>query len=128
MNNGSDLLDIEECTPGKAKPARASITSRSKILEILKNFDYPKVNRTMIHLNWQWAGEGIPTLASLETRSKELLEKLAKKPVEDPNIAWSMEISTGGFIARRFGGADDLGQWENFELLFAVADWATEEE
>ena len=65
-----------------------------KISKILDNFDFERVHKAMIALEWNWylgmCGEGIPSVGALQKTARELLSK-----------AWMKKatISSGGFSA-----------------------------
>lgn len=135
MNNGADLLEINECIPKaiQTEPERKQ-KCQAKIDQTLKNFDFARVHVVMTYLNWKWVGEGIPSIECLKKKAEKLLISLADMPrpttwsgyrTESEN--WSIETSTGGLVAKRFGGKDPAGKWENFELLFTIATWTTDE-
>ena len=100
--------------------------------EIMDEFDFEKVKRTMDALNWEWAflkrldpkddfkektGSYVPTLDEIKQAAANLLWDLATDP--DPEITIH---ATGGFRAER-----DFSDPENpyMRLSFEVTDWAT---
>jgi len=84
-----------------------------KISKILDNFDFERVHKAMIALEWNWymgtCGEGIPSVGALKKAARELLSD-----------AWMKKttISSGGF----FAGYDDGG----LVLRFILDEWFSE--
>lgn len=61
--------------------------------EILDEFDFEKVHRVMLALNWKWYDtEGIPSIADLRRMARSLL----KQVVESKGIH---SVGSGGFTA-----------------------------
>lgn len=135
--NGDDLLSIEDKLT-MPKPKATAKARHKKIKEIMEEFNFTKVHETMVFLKWTWRGAS-PSIQDIKDKAKELLTELATCPLsEDQVIAnniqnydgdatWYMARLTGGLEARRFGGQDAQGQWENFSLSFNVASYCTEE-
>lgn len=47
--------------------------------EILDEFDFERVQRTMKALDWTWYGsDGVPTIGEIRRRARELLRELIK--------------------------------------------------
>lgn len=91
-----------------------------KILdEIMDEFDFEKVKKTMDALGWQWAyakGEnGVPTLDEIKQAAANLLWDLATDP--DPEITIH---AIGGFRAER-DFSDPENPW--MRLSFEITDW-----
>lgn len=86
------------------------------ITEIVENFDWEKVRKVMLLMNWTWwngsidGGEGVPSEEKLARRAKALLRYVWKRRVEG---AWN----TGGLQAeyRNRGGNN-----ETLELRFVL--------
>ena len=49
----------------------------------MENFDFMKVHKVMEFLEWEWAGEGVPTLVSLEREAQSLLKRTTEYCVND---------------------------------------------
>ena len=63
------------------------------IYEILDEFDFEKVHRVMVALDWQWSGtDGVPSIGDLRRQARSLLQQ-----VVDSKDTHS--IGTGGFTA-----------------------------
>ena len=83
------------------------------INEILDEFDFEKVHRTMKALDWTWYGsDGVPSIGDLRRAARELLQELLKHN--------HYCVGTGGLFAYRM--ADTVG------LRFEVASYEVEKE
>lgn len=84
-----------------------------KISDILSNFDFERVHKAMIALEWNWylgiGGEGIPSVGALHKAARELLSE-----------AWMKKttISSGGFSAEYYDG--------DLILRFILEEWFSE--
>lgn len=84
-----------------------------KISDILDNFDFERVHKAMIALEWNWylgmGGEGIPSVGALQKAARELLSE-----------AWMKKttISSGGFSAEYDDG--------DLVLRFILEEWFSE--
>lgn len=84
-----------------------------KISDILNNFDFERVHKAMIALEWNWylgmGGEGIPSVGALKKAARELLSD-----------AWTKKniISSGGFSAVYDDG--------DLVLRFILEEWFSE--
>lgn len=81
---------------------------------VLANFDYERVHKVMVLLNWKWAsvdGDGIPTLDQI----KEMARRVVYEMLENK----SGHLSTCGFTA-------EIRTWDkahpHIQLLFYVHD------
>ena len=139
-NPSDDLLELEQPAISKALKVVTALQRQEKIEEVLDNFDFIKVNKVMIFLNWPWASsKGVPSLKLIIERANELLQSLAVKELtytqehmkashaSEDEHSWHMSVQTGGFEATRFGGRNEEGEWENFSLAFHVSNYRTEE-
>lgn len=66
----------------------------SKIDKVIERFDFEKVHKTMVALNWTWRDEGVPTIKSMKETARKLLQNAA--------INEFGNIFTGGFYAKRY--------------------------
>jgi hypothetical protein len=85
-----------------------------KIAEIMREFDFQRVHRTMTALGWTYLNEPtVPTVDRLRRTAKDLLRELGKDTVQ---------TSTGGFTAyiENVEGNDRIG------LQFVVTEWEVE--
>lgn len=84
-----------------------------KISKILDNFDFERVHKAMIALEWNWClgmwGDGIPSVGALQKTARELLSE-----------AWTKKttISSGGFSAVYDDG--------DLVLRFILEEWFSE--
>ena len=80
--------------------------------EIMDNFDFERVHKTMIALNWGWADKddyellSIPEMYELKSHARKLL----KASMEE-----NMCIGTGGFFVEKDG--------DYISLKFVVSEW-----
>jgi len=84
------------------------VTKQEQLDEIMDNFDFHKVQRVMVFLEWEYSGEGanyIPEESELRRRARKLLNQC---------IELNTTISTGGFEAI---GTDDI------KLSFVVEEY-----
>ena len=61
-----------------------------------KNFDFEKVHKAMVNLEWVWYDDGLyktPSIKDLKRTAKELIKQIKKADVD--------VISTGGFEVRK---------------------------
>jgi hypothetical protein len=74
----------------------------AEIEDIMQRFDWERVRRTMVALNWTWAtSEGIPTIKELQYTARDCLEHAARGYIKSSghNLGW-YSVGTGGFCAR----------------------------
>ena len=100
---------------------------QNKINEIIANFDFEKVNKTMIALDWKWGDEGVPNIKELKESAIERLESAIKQVLspdnkEHHNTAWIS--SSGGLKATAWKNKKD--KLEKLQLEFVLTDWDTE--
>lgn len=62
---------------------------RNSIDEIMDNFDFSRVKKTMDALEWEWYGIGIPTESEIRSEARRLLKDCLKRRCG--------YLSTGGF-------------------------------
>ena len=87
--------------------------------EVMDEFDFGKVQKTMEFLGWEWARaeEGVPTNGELRRQVRDLMAQAydyATKSGED------YKVGTGGFDVRYFYD-DDF-----FQVEFVLSQWSTE--
>lgn len=73
---------------------------KSQVREILKRFDFKKVRKAMVALEWSYAytGDRVPSVKELRHTATEILIDVANDKKK------SSFIGTGGFIARKENG------------------------
>jgi hypothetical protein len=89
-----------------------------KIEEILNNFDFDRVFKTMTFLDWTWLYKGVPSIYQLVVSSKKKLEDSYDYSLEHKED-WG--IHSGGLKVRSYyeNGKVDLS------LEFVLTDWDT---
>lgn len=70
------------------------MTDRERITYIMNTFNFQKVHRVMIFLEWTWSNGQIPSIEDLRECAKDLLTRLEVAPSIH-------SLGTGGFYARR---------------------------
>lgn len=85
---------------------------KKAIKEIMEEFDFRKVRKTMTALDWTWAGTDRTPLVSELRETAELLLIEATMGFINPHY-----VSTGGFEA-----VCDTEK-KGMRLLFVVSDW-----
>jgi hypothetical protein len=87
------------------------------INSIMNNFDFKKVHKTMICLNWRWAGVGgrTPNLDEIKQTAERLLDDVSN---EVPGYS----IGTGGFTASKYKDDEDK---VFLKLKFTVTEFET---
>jgi hypothetical protein len=94
------------------------------IRDIIDEFDFDKVERTMEALNWKWRGE-TPTLYDLRKEAEHLLRGAAKSRLsdfKDTHHDVAIINATGGFEAKAWcdeGKTKIIG----LDLAFVVESW-----
>lgn len=90
----------------------------SHIENILENFDFEKVRKTMKLLNWTWYdSDEIPTTYRLIESAREHLESAYNLSLEHNKTCFS---TSGGFKAISY--VDEEG-WYCLELMFVLTEW-----
>lgn len=85
--------------------------SQELIDNILDEFDFERVHKAMVALNWQWHNtDGVPTIGDLRRTARDLLRTV----VQDNHVM----VGSGGFYAHKEN--DVLG------LRFEVASYEQE--
>lgn len=83
-----------------------------QIEQIFENFDFNKVYKCMVTLDWTWASsDGTPSINELKSCAKRLLTDVSKKETDLPTF-----ISTGGFKATKHEDG-------NLGLEFNIENW-----
>lgn len=72
-----------------------------QVEKIMKSFDFKKVHKTMILLDWKWAtkkGPQVPSTKAIKAQARKMLAELVD--TYDEQVA-TRRFSTGGFSASR---------------------------
>jgi hypothetical protein len=94
------------------------------IKEIIDEFDFDKVERTMEALNWKWRGE-TPTLYDLRKEAEHLLRGAAKSRLsdfKDTHHDVAIINATGGFEARAYCN-ENKTKITGLDLAFVITSW-----
>jgi hypothetical protein len=95
------------------------------IEDIMENFDFKQVQRTMNYLDWQWRGEGVPTLENLKKAAESLLRGAIKSRLGDFKSE-SHEVGivngTGGFEAKAWCD-ENKTKIVALDLRFVLEQW-----
>ena len=93
--------------------------------EVLAQFDFEKVNKTMYLLNWKWFDKAdIPTITELKESAEQHLysaieQALSPTNIEHHEVGW--HSASGGFKATAWKNEDNT--LARIQLEFIVADW-----
>ncbi len=82
-----------------------------QIDNIMDWFDFDKVHKAMVALNWTWYNVGIPEKAELRQTARRLLRDVVEKDAR--------MTGTGGFYATK-------NEYGELSLYFAVSKWDCE--
>ena len=94
------------------------------IKDIMDNFDFDQVERTMEALNWKWLGE-TPTIYDLREEAERLLWGVAKSRLgdfKDTHHDVAIINACGGFEAKAFCNKDKT-KITGLDLAFVVTSW-----
>ena len=91
------------------------------MFDIINNFDFEKVHRTMKYLNWVWHPKGIPTVNHLIYGARERIESVIKNCLLNANPNEEYISSSGGLKATAI--KDDYGQITFLQLEFVLTSW-----
>jgi hypothetical protein len=97
--------------------------------EIMEEFDFHKVFRTMDALDWKWRtvsdGKGTPSIDDLRETAEYLLRGVSKSRLDDfKDSHWELGIinATGGFQATAYCD-EDKTKITALSLQFVVTEW-----
>lgn len=93
------------------------------ISDILNEFKFERVSKTMKCLDWEWFNVGHPTVDQLRNSARERLDAVVKNCLLDgvPEIGYT--VSSGGLKATAY--KNDYGQITFIELEFILTSWET---
>jgi len=103
---------------------------KDMINEVLANFDFDKVHKTMTLLNWVWAGsDGVPTKAELKEAAEYHMNGAIEQVLSPDNkshtdCAWIS--ASGGFKAMAW--RTKRNKLARVQLEFMVTDWDADNE
>jgi hypothetical protein len=114
---------------GESKPKIFFDPVGVRINEILDEFNFAKVHKTMVALDWKWGtlngGKDIPTIEELRATAERLLRGAAEYRLGDyKDEHWKVPIvyGTGGFQATAYCD-EDKNKITSLELKFIVEEW-----
>lgn len=94
------------------------------IQEIMDEFNWERVHKTMLFLNWQWWDTGVPTTEQLKKRARTFLGEAINSVLTSDKKKYKYLTGTGGLVAeaRRYKDEDKiyiklefiLTSWENY--------------
>jgi hypothetical protein len=91
--------------------------------EIISNFNWDRVHRTMELLNWTWVysqtESGVPSIGELFIQARKMLYDVISLAEREKN---DCVISTGGFMALAHYDAN-YKQICNLQLIFNLTSW-----
>lgn len=92
--------------------------TQNEINEVLDCFDFEKVHKVMVFLDWHWASlNGVPKIYDLRQKARRIIEDAIKSVLNTKTGSCSIE--TGGFIAKVYGKTDE-DQKIRIKLQFKV--------
>ena len=91
------------------------------MFDIINNFDFARVQRTMKFLKWTWWPKGIPTLDDIRFGARERLESVIKNCLLDANPDEEYFVSSGGLKATAI--KDNYGLITFLQLEFVLTSW-----
>ena len=92
--------------------------NNTRIEHIINNFDFNKVRKVMIFLNWTWCGSvKAPSISELKNTALKLLTN-----VENSKYRGYICHSTGGFNASKVPNSDSLFGYD-LCLDFTIESW-----
>ena len=99
---------------------RSSLTllEQDSIDHIMDHFDFEKVHKAMVALNWKWGCMDsetlqVPEVADLKKAARRMLREAILRPEPDYTVA------TGGFHIQKLDG-------EELKLSFQLEEWCAD--
>ena len=66
--------------------------------DLEENFDWEKVHKTMVFLDWKWQFEGVPSIEKIKESSKKLLQQCYNEATLSDSVNKS-SVGSGGLYA-----------------------------
>ena len=80
--------------------------------EIEENFDWERVHKVMVFLQWEWhTSQGVPSIKEMKECVQELFSEIEKGNVT--------AVATGGFYAEKY----QCESGDAYRLTFTLCDW-----
>lgn len=93
MKNNKTIADYLSIPEGRDQ-------AQEMIDEIMDEFDFERVHKTMEALNWQWRDEGIPDIPTLRKAARSQLKQVSISPRDKSDLDTGyFLVSSGGFEA-----------------------------
>lgn len=73
------------------------MNKQEKIDEIMDSFDFEKVHKAMVALDWEWGDEGVPSTYSIKQEARRFLKFILEAPKEKEFY----RVSGGGLEVER---------------------------
>lgn len=80
-------------------------------LRLNASFDWGKVHKTMVFLEWKWRFEGVPSIEEIKVASKDLLQQCYNEVTLSDSVNKS-SIGSGGLYAN-YSVFNTNGTWHN---------------
>ena len=71
--------------------------AQRQVEEIMTTFDFEAVRAYMKLTNWTWRSEGVPTLESIQSQARDVMQTAIQSQYTEPEHAYT---ACGGFEAR----------------------------
>jgi hypothetical protein len=120
-------MQEDRSNPIPSRPEKEELYDKTTLMEmrdnILDNFDFDKVHKAMVALDWGWGSLGddrrVPEVSELKREARRLLTDIIDTHIETGN-KW-VGISTGGFDTELLVCDDGL---PDLSLRFYVDEWS----
>lgn len=96
------------------------------ISNILNEFDFERVNKTMVCLDWGWLNKGVPSIDDLRFSARERMDSAIKLCLKDGTPNQLYFSCSGGLKASAM--KNDYGQIVFLELEFILTSWDTSDD
>ena len=96
------------------------------LADILNEFDFEKVRKAMLHLEWGWVGEGVPSINKLRYSSRDRIDSAIKGCLSYGRSGEPFFSSSGGLKATVI--KNEYGQINYIQLEFILTEWNSTDE
>ena len=96
------------------------VKSKQELIDdIMDCFDFHRVHKCMVALEWGWhtLGKRVPERNEICKAARKLMQS-----IPDKHVCEEFGTGTGGLHVRAFYNNEEL---ESMELLFVVSDWSS---